>query len=88
MAAGGPPTGAVPSAAGPTGAPAGAGGGGIFGPTQRPLESNTAMPNPQNVNPAAASPQAALRVLYSKFPHPAIARLIDWSAVGSNGVQQ
>jgi hypothetical protein len=61
---------------------------GVFGPTQRPNEPNNAMPNAQLANPAAASPQAALRVLYSKYPHPAIARLIDWSASGSNGVQQ
>lgn len=32
----------------------------------------------------AQNPQAALRVMYSKFPHPAIKRLIDWSAYGQH----
>lgn len=32
----------------------------------------------------ARNPQAFLRVLAAKFPHPAIRRLVDWSAMGSN----
>lgn len=54
--------------------------GGAFGPTQRPNEPNDTPPTAVNaINPAAASPQAALRVLYARYPHPAIRRLIDWS---------
>jgi hypothetical protein len=30
-------------------------------------------------NPLAQNPQAALRVMYQRYPHPAIKRLIDWS---------
>ena len=79
---------------GGTGAPAPPiaqdGGGGAFGPTQRPNEPNTAGLSARQINPAAASPQAALRVIYANFPHPAIARLIDWTSTapsGNNNVQ-
>ena len=79
MAAGGP------SAPGPGGPPAGGPGAGppsgAFGPTQMPNESNMAGAS-QAGDMLARNPQAALRVLYSKFPHPSIARLIDWSASG------
>jgi hypothetical protein len=55
-----------------------------FGPTTRPYEDPTAGAMSPLTNPVAQNPQAALRVMYSKFPHPAIARLIDWSAWGSH----
>ena len=82
---------AAPLATG-TSAPAGGAGGaspssaapsaGAFGPTQRPHESNSmGVGGPQN-DALARNPQAALRVMYAKFPHPAIARLIDWSSSG------
>ncbi len=57
--------------------------GGAFGPTQRPNESNAQGASIQQQNPLASNPQAALRVMYAQFPHPAIKRLIDWSAYGS-----
>jgi len=76
--AGGPPS--VPTGTGGGNlAPPPAAGGGAFGPTQRPNESNM-MGAEQPMNPVAQNPQAFLRVLYSQFPHPAIARLVDWSA--------
>jgi hypothetical protein len=57
--------------------------GDAFGPTQRPHESpSMGVGGPAN-DALARNPQAALRVMYAKFPHPAIARLIDWS--GSTG---
>ena len=65
--AGGSPTPGAPSA-------------GAFGATQRPMESNTAGLSGPTGNPLATNPQAVLRVMYAQFPHPAIARLIDWSA--------
>ena len=70
----GTPTGgaAAPAPVPPTGA---------FGPTEHPFEPITAGVGGQQ-NPIAQNPQAALRVLYARFPHPAIARLIDWSAAG------
>lgn len=85
---------AAPMAAGGPSAPVGAGGGspmppasgGAFGPTQRPNESNTAGAS-QAQDVLARDPQVALRVLYAKFPHPSIARLIDWSASGGQGQQ-
>ena len=55
-----------------------------FGPTTRPYEDPTMGAMSPLTNPVAQNPQAALRVMYSKFPHPAIARLIDWSAWGSH----
>ena len=73
---------------GPTGGPSGGaapqGGppqGGAFGPTQRPMENPSAGIGP-NQDSIASNPQAALRILYSRFPHPSIARLIDWSSGG------
>jgi hypothetical protein len=82
---------AAPLASGGMGQPSAGGGsapsmgapGGAFGPTQRPHEDNaTGVGGPAN-DALARNPQAALRVMYAKFPHPAIARLIDWS--GSTG---
>ncbi len=80
MAAGGS---AVGSPAGGGGGPAPAPAGGAFGPTQRPNESNSQGILTPSQNPAAADPQAVLRILYGQFPHPAIGRLIDTSAYGS-----
>lgn len=77
---------------GPSPGPAIGGGGGaapgpvrdLWRPTERPFEpAATGGAGPVR-NPMAQNPQAALRVLYAKFPHPAIARLIDWSAYGSH----
>ena len=69
---------------GGTGAPAPPiaqdGGGGAFGPTQRPNESPSA---PVTNNPVAQNPQEALRVMYANFPHPAIKRLLDMSNYGN-----
>jgi hypothetical protein len=81
LAAGG---GQPPSGGGMGGPSAGGGapptGGGAFGPTQRPHES----PSQQVTNnPVAQNPQEALRVMYSRFPHPAIKRLLDMSNYGS-----
>lgn len=67
---------------GPSAAPL-AGGIDVFGPTQRPGQDprmgSSALPS----TPLARNPQAALRVMYSKFPHPAIQRLLDLSSYGS-----
>ena len=54
--------------------------GGAFGPTQRPNEPNDAGAQGQPMNPVAQNPQAFMRVLYSQFQHPAIERLVDFSA--------
>ena len=75
MAGGGP---ATPAAGGAMPTPPPAANAGAFGPTQRPNESN--MLGAEQMTPMAQNPQAFLRVLYSQFPHPAIARLVDWSA--------
>ncbi len=82
MSAGGA---SAPSPGGPSGSPGEAGvpGGGAFAPTQRPNEPNNQIANLQMQNPLAANPQAALRAMYGRYPHPAIKRLIDWSAYGS-----
>ena len=75
MAAGGPSgVGGAPSA------PAAPVGQGIFGPTQMPGQSPLA--GAARPSPMVDSPQAFLRVLASKYPHPAIQRLVDWSATG------
>jgi len=50
-----------------------------FGPTQFPQEPATAGVSSPQQSPLAQNPQAALRVMYARFPNPAIARLIDWS---------
>ena len=76
MAAGGPSgSGGAPSAGGSVEAPAG-----IFGPTQMPGQSPLA--GAARPSPMVDRPQAFLRVLASKYPHPAIQRLVDWSATG------
>jgi len=80
MATGGPALGGAPS---PGGSAPPAPQAGAFGPTQRPGESNAAQLGAAS-NPVAANPQAALRAMYARFPHPSIARLIDWSAGGGN----
>ena len=69
LAAGGSPGGAGPSAAPPIE-------GGVFGPTERPGEPATAgmMTSGSAVSQA---PEEALRILYSRFPHPTIARLLS-----------
>ncbi len=69
-----------PQSAGLGGGAAGQAPAGVFGPTQRPNESNSAGIQGPAGNPLATNPQAVLRVMYAQFPHPAIARLIDWSA--------
>ena len=77
LAAGGP---GVPAQGGP---PAGAPvpqAGGAFGPTQRPNEPNNVGGGEAYPDATTQNPQAALRVLYSKFPHPAISNLIDWTS--------
>jgi hypothetical protein len=51
-----------------------------------PNEPNTAGMS-QEQDMMARNPQAVLRVLYAKFPHPSIARLIDWSSSGGNPEQ-
>ena len=50
---------------------------GVFGPTERPLESNSA----NNMDPTAIenSPDAVLRAMYRVYPTPHIARLIGKS---------
>jgi hypothetical protein len=50
-----------------------------FGPTQFPNEPATTGSMGSQTNPLAQNPQAALRVMYQRYPHPAIKRLIDWS---------
>ncbi len=73
MASGGPPAPGQPGAQGPP--PAEAMGGGVFGASNRPGESGT-------LGAATGSEQVAgnvdhlLRVMYAKFPHPAIAQLM------------
>ncbi len=52
------------------------GGGGVFGATQHPEQP---MGGAGGVNQMAQNPQQVLRYVYSKFPHPAIARLLDYS---------
>ena len=59
----------------------------MFGPTERPNEDPTTGLADPSSNPIAANPQLALRVIYGKFPHPAIARLIDWSTTSREGTQ-
>jgi hypothetical protein len=51
---------------------------GVFGPTERPMESNSA----NNMDPTAIenSPDAVLRQMYAVFPSPHIARLIGTSS--------
>ena len=75
--------GAAPmAAAGPTAAAQGGGrplppglSGGVFGPSERPTEPGTAMPQgqPQPIE----DPDMLLRALYSQFPHPDIERLLN-----------
>lgn len=57
-----PPPGAIPQ-------------GGVFGPTERPNESPLAGAA-QRPNAVAQDMHGFLNVLYSAFPHPAIARLL------------
>lgn len=77
-----------------TGAPTGPGGqgpgagvlppgmaGGVFGPSTSPGVAPTGPVDPGTM--MAQDPQMFLRVLATKFPHPALRRLVDWSAAGS-----
>lgn len=50
--------------------------GGIFGPTERPAESNTMGAIPM-VDPTMEDADATLRVLYSRFPHPNIEAMLN-----------
>ena len=82
----------APMAAGASGAPSGPGGGGaallggglgegVFGPSTSPGQPGpVADPNVM----VAQNPEMFLRVLAAKFPHPAIRRLVDWSAAADN----
>jgi hypothetical protein len=73
----GPPSGgAAPQGVGPAG--------GVFGATERPGEPPTAgmMPRGQAV---AQAPEEALRIMYSRFPHPTIARLLSVNERERNG---
>jgi hypothetical protein len=73
---GGAPTANIPP-------PGGAPGAGMFGPSNRPAEPITAgAPQASAGDPITQNPQAFLRVLATKFPHPAIQRLVDWSVTG------
>ena len=83
MAGGGPATPPVQGGVAPLRAEALNTGIDVFGPTKRPGQSP--MAGVQNVqsNALARNPQAALRVMYSKFPNPAIQRLLDLSSYGS-----
>lgn len=49
---------------------------GIFGPTDRPNEPITAGANIGN-NAMVDSPEHVLRILYSAYPHPTIARMFN-----------
>ena len=78
------PTGGTPGPPSGGAAPQGAGApGGVFGPTERPGESPTAgmMPRDQAV---AQAPEEALRIMYARFPHPTIARLLSVNERGQN----
>jgi hypothetical protein len=48
--------------------------GGVFGPTERPGEAPTAMP--QGQPQAMEDPDMLLRAIFSQFPHPDIERLL------------
>jgi hypothetical protein len=70
------------AAAGPSVAPGGGGrpvppglAGGVFGPTERPGEAPTAMPQgqPQPIE----DPDMLLRAIFAQFPHPDIERLLS-----------
>ena len=80
-----PAGGGVPGSPVSTGAP---GGGasipteGVFGPSTMGGAPPGIVSDPTQL--MAQNPQAFLRVLAAKFPHPALRRLVDWSAMGSN----
>ena len=82
----GAPSGVAPPGSRPAGAPAPPSVQQAFGPTQFPQESATTGVGTPQLSPLSQNPQAALRVMYSRFPHPAIRRLIDWS--NSSGREQ
>lgn len=84
MAAGGPMPGGAPGGQGAPGGglPPGMEGG-VFGPAAgggAPMGAPPAGPNQLMTE----DPQLFLRVLAQNFPHPAIRRLVDWSASGAN----
>ncbi len=74
MASGGPAAPGAPSAGGPDAASA-LGGGGMFGPTQQPGQSNAE--NMAGAENPMTDTDAVLRIMYSMMPHPNIARLIN-----------
>ena len=55
--------------------------GGVFGPSTSPGVAASGSIAPGEM--IAQNPQMFLRVLATKFPHPALRRLVDWSAAGS-----
>lgn len=55
---------------------------GVFGPSQTMGPLTPTVSDPSML--IAEDPELFLRYLASKFPHPAIRRLVDWSAVGNN----
>lgn len=55
----------------------------VFGPTKRPFQDPRTGSSAMPTTSLSRNPQAALRVMYAKFPHPAIQRLLDTSAYGS-----
>jgi hypothetical protein len=55
----------------------------VFGPTKRPYQDPRMGSSAMPTTALARNPQAALRVMYAKFPHPAIQRLLDTSSYGS-----
>ena len=74
MAAGGPNLGGAPAAPARSASPVTED---IFAPTNFPSQvSGRSMGDP-----LVDDPQAFLRVLASRYPHPAIQRLVDWSTV-------
>ena len=77
----------MPPGAGPGGGAPGPGvlppgmAGGVFGPSTSPGMAGSDPIDPGTM--MAQNPQMFLRVLATKFPHPALRRLVDWSAAGS-----
>jgi hypothetical protein len=62
---------------------------GVFGPSVRPQGVDTAASTAlAPLEMVAQDPQMFARVLAERFPHPAIRRLVDWSApTGPQGAQ-
>ena len=81
LAAGPQGGGGGPVPAGPAQGAPGMEQGGVFGPTTQPSVAPTPAGGPREL--MTEDPQMFLRVLYSEFPHPAIAALLR--RTGSNG---